>query len=121
MTQSPPAPPTSGCTAVLVAVLPGPDRKRTQSIYRYRVAFRGADAERPGCLVLWEVAGGRQPYQVALERDDAGRTHWHCTCADAVFRGELEPGHVCKHVRALQSFGPPVPGQPARNPVRRTA
>jgi hypothetical protein len=113
MTHTLPAPPTAGCSAVLIAVLPGPDRKRTQSIYRYRVTYRG-DAERPGCLVLWEVNGGRQPYQVALERDDAGRLHWHCTCADAVFRGELEADHVCKHVRALREFTPPTP---ARRPA----
>ena len=114
MTAAPAAP----TAAILIAVLPGPDRKRTQSIYRYRVAFRGPDGDR-GCVALWEVSGGRQAYQVALERDDAGRLHWHCTCADAVYRGELEPDHVCKHVRALRTFVPD-PTRPTA-PTRRSA
>jgi hypothetical protein len=44
------------------------------------------------------------PYQVALERDEAGNLRLHCTCADAIFRGE-EQGHFCKHVLGLLRIG----------------
>ena len=54
-----------------------------------------------GCVMAWEVSGGRGPYQVALERLSPGRMKWHCTCADAVYRGEQDPNHVCKHVTGL--------------------
>ena len=29
---------------------------------------------------------------------------WHCSCADAVYRGESR-AHQCKHVRGLQALG----------------
>ena len=38
-----------------------------------------------------------------MRRTD-GNLRWHCTCADAVFRGERAP-HACKHVRGLQELG----------------
>ena len=47
-------------------------------------------------------------YQIALERDDAARHFWHCTCADAVFKAE-EQGRVCKHVQGLLDFAPTLP------------
>ncbi len=46
-------------------------------------------------------------YQIALERETDGNLHWHCTCADAIYRGETEPNHVCKHVRGLTHWGRP--------------
>jgi hypothetical protein len=82
------------------AVLPGPDRRRTFTPYAYRLTYRAPAEGTAGCVLLWEVAGGRMRYQIALERDEAGELRLHCTCADAVFRGETE-GHVCKHVRGL--------------------
>jgi hypothetical protein len=94
-------------SAVMIAVLPGPDRKRTQSLYRYHLTHR-SEGPGPGCLAQWAVEGGRLSYQVALERDDQGRLHWHCTCADAVYRGEDDAHHVCKHVRGLHEFGLPL-------------
>jgi hypothetical protein len=88
-----------------LAVLPGPDRKRTSHLYQYRLTYRNLDANPIGCVGTWEVIGGRMPYQIALERDDAGRHAWHCTCADAVYKAE-EQGRVCKHVQGLLDFGP---------------
>jgi hypothetical protein len=91
-------------SAVVFASLPGPTRKRAPSAYCYRLTYRNPDHHAPGCVLLWEVDGGRQPYQIALEREAAGSLRWHCTCADAVYRGEDAP-HVCKHVRGLQDLG----------------
>jgi hypothetical protein len=93
---------------VYLAVLPGPDRKRSRSLYHYRLAYRTAYPEQSGCVALWEVIGGRMAYQVALERNDAGRFFWHCTCADAVYRAE-EQGRVCKHVQGLLEFSAALP------------
>jgi len=89
---------------VVFANLPGPTRKRAPSAYCYRLTYRNADPAEPGCVLLWEVDGGRQPYQIALERESTGSLRWHCTCADAVYRGEDAP-HRCKHIRGLQALG----------------
>jgi len=48
--------------------------------------------------------GGREVYQIALERQASGRLRWHCSCADAVYRGETR-AKPCKHVRGLQALG----------------
>ncbi|HZT79088.1 MAG TPA: hypothetical protein VFA26_02605 [Gemmataceae bacterium] len=93
-------------TPVLFTVLPGPDRKRTRTFYRYRLTYRNPDAGAVGCGMIWEVSGGRHAYQIALERDEAGNVRLHCTCADAVFRAE-EEGRFCKHVLGLLDFGKP--------------
>jgi len=87
-------------TSELQAVIPGPDRKRTNTCYRYRVLYRAPQSGAIGCMMVWEVTGGREPYQVALERCESGQRVWHCTCADSVFRGEKTP-HQCKHVKGL--------------------
>jgi hypothetical protein len=98
-----------GVSTAVFTLLPGPARARTEVPYRYRLTYRNPDRDAPGCLMLWEVSGGRLPYQIALERDDAGRQRLHCTCADAVFRAEAE-SRVCKHVSGLLAFGrPPHP------------
>ena len=89
---------------VAFASLPGPTRDRAPSPYCYRLTYRNLDPAEPGCVLLWDVHGGRQPYQIALERESAGTLRWHCTCADAVYRGEDAP-HVCKHVRGLLELG----------------
>jgi hypothetical protein len=91
-------PPADGLTVLL----PGPDRKRSAAVYRYRVTYRAAEPQTAGCLMTWEVCGGRMAYQIAVERQEGGRVRLHCTCADAVFRGELT-GQPCKHVRGLVS------------------
>lgn len=88
--------------AILSLALPGPDRKRTQSLYHYRVSYRNPDPTQPGCSMTWQVSGGREPYQIALERMTDGARRWHCTCADAVYRGENKPGYACKHVQGLK-------------------
>ncbi len=88
--------------AVVCASLPGPTRKRTPSVYRYHLTYRNPEPRDPGCVLLWDVHGGRQPYQIALEREPAGTLRWHCTCADAVYRGEDAP-HTCKHIRGLHA------------------
>jgi hypothetical protein len=89
---------------VVFTSLPGPTRKREPSPYCYRLSYRNPHPHRPGCLLLWAVYGGREEYQIVLERDMTGKLHWHCTCADAVYRGEDAP-HTCKHVRGLRSLG----------------
>jgi hypothetical protein len=92
-----------------VCSLPGPDRKRTPTVYLYRVVYRAPDRHEPGCVMAWEVAGGRLPYQVALERLPAGGLAWHCSCADAVYRGD-DPRHLCKHVRGVMDCLPATDG-----------
>lgn len=87
----------------LLASLPGPTRKREPSPYRYRLTYRNPQPREPGCVLLWDVSGGREAYQIALERQTSGTLCWHCTCADAVYRGEDAP-HTCKHVFGLWSI-----------------
>lgn len=96
--------PAALASAVWFTSLPGPSRKRQPSPYCYRLTHRNPVAAEPGCVLLWEVYGGRETYQIVLEREQSGRLRWHCTCADAVYRGEDAP-HVCKHVRGLQLLG----------------
>ena len=48
-----------------------------------------------------------------LERKPDGSHRWHCSCADAVYRGEDDPRHQCKHVRGLVDYLPTV-GTPVR-------
>lgn len=91
-------------SAALLAILPGPDRKRTASFYHYRLLYRSPEPQAPGCVLTWEVHGGRQSYQVTLERQDTGALRWHCTCADAVYRAENE-GRYCKHLDGLLHLG----------------
>lgn len=90
--------------AVLFALLPGPDRKRVTRPYGYRLTYRNPDADGSGCVMLWEVSGGRLHYQIALEREEGGGLRLHCSCADAIFRCESE-GRLCKHVRGLLEIG----------------
>lgn len=89
---------------VSFASIPGPTRKRDPAPYCYRVVYESMEPHLPGCVLQWDVMGGRDIYQVALERQENGRLRWHCTCADAVYRGERRPG-PCKHVRGLQTAG----------------
>lgn len=91
--------------AFFFTTLPGPGRKRARSPYCYRLLYLNSRPLREGCTLLWEVLGGRSPYQVALEREAAGRLRWHCTCADAVYRGEDSADYRCKHVRGLVELG----------------
>ena len=88
-------------------VLPGPDRKRKPGEYAYRLIYQCGDAKAVGCLGVWEVTGGRDVYQIALEQQIGGWRVWHCTCADAVYRAEPQ-GRVCKHVLGLLALGPPL-------------
>jgi hypothetical protein len=92
----------------VVALLPGPDRKRVPSIYQYGLTYRNTDPNAAGCVTQWQVCGGRMPYQIVLERDETGSLRLHCTCADAVFRGETAAAHFCKHVRGLLQLGTPT-------------
>jgi hypothetical protein len=91
---------------VLFTLLPGPDRKRTEQTYCYRLTYRNPVDSEVGCVMTWEVSGGRLTYQIALERDRAGELHLHCTCADAVYRAD-EEGRQCKHLRGLLAFASP--------------
>jgi hypothetical protein len=93
-------------TPFLIRHLPGPTRKRTTSPYGYRLTYRNPDPCAAGCVLLWEVSGGRLLYQIALEREESGFVRLHCTCADAIFRAEAE-GRWCKHLRGLLEFGRP--------------
>lgn len=98
--------PRAGLGAMTVT-LPGTDRKRSPAAYSYQVTYRAPDAAAVGCVTTWAVRGGREPYQVALERTEAGSLHWHCSCADAAYRGDDRP-HPCKHVAGLRDCLPPV-------------
>jgi hypothetical protein len=93
------------CAALTVVTLPGPTRRRSEAPYCFRLTYRNPDRAAEGCALLWEVDGGRLPYQIALEREAGGRLRWHCTCADAVYRGEDVPDHRCKHVCGLLRVG----------------
>jgi hypothetical protein len=99
---------------LVTLMLPGSDRKRSLALYQYRVTYRNPRPGETGCAMTWEVSGGRLPYQIAAERLADGNLRWHCTCADAVYRGEDRPDHVCKHVHGLLETMPPV-----INPVRK--
>ena len=57
---------------VLLTLLPGPDRKRVQRTYSYRLTYRNPQANAPGCRTIWEVTGGRLIYQIVLEQTAAG-------------------------------------------------
>lgn len=87
-------------------LLAGPDRRRLPQAYEFLLRYRSQESAQIGCVALWEVRGGRLPYQVALERGEDGQLHWHCTCADAVYRGEKVMRHACKHVRGLRDMLP---------------
>ena len=41
--------------AVLIAMLPGPDRKRTETLYQYRLIYRQRQFDIEGCMLLWHV------------------------------------------------------------------
>ena len=100
--------------ALITLVLPGPDRKRQPVPYHYRITFRTPAPTEPGCVATWEVYGGREDYQISLERSPGGELLWHCTCADAVYRADdTNPNpHYCKHIRGLRELfelvAPPV-------------
>ena len=86
---------------MITLVLPGPDRKRSLAPYLYRMTFRTATPGEPGCAATWEIYGGRENYQISLERTGGGELLWHCTCPDAVYRADEANPHYCKHVRGL--------------------
>src|SRR5579872_3976489 len=93
-------------------VLPGPTRKRLPSAYSFNLAYRNSNQNEAGCVAVWEVLGGREGYQIALERTEKNQLRWHCCCADAVFRQNDLQTHHCKHVRGLfevfETIGTPV-------------
>jgi hypothetical protein len=98
---------------LLLTTIAGPDRKRTPAVYQYRMVYRNPESV-AGCRMVWEVSGGRTTYQVAVEKKENGEVAWHCTCPDAVYRGELTRHHVCKHVHGLLDCTltePPPPAQ----------
>lgn len=95
---------TTLATSVVYTLLPGATRKRAETPYRYRLIYRNPNPRESGCLLLWEVAGGRTSYQVALEKHANGRSEWHCTCADAIYRGSFT-NHLCKHILGVKALG----------------
>ena len=121
MNYNPPEPiEVSDAGGVILTLLPGPDRKRTNAVYRYHVRYRNHDPAEPGCLMTWEVLGGREGYQISLERTSCGTFRWHCTCADAIYRGDDDHRHRCKHVRGLTTCIPTfLEAEPAI--IRRSA
>ncbi len=103
--------------ALITLILPGPDRKRTLSPYHFRITYRNPEPADPGCVMTWDVLGGRETYQIALERTPGGEHVWHCSCPDAIYREQDRLAHRCKHVRGLMSLcetiGTPVRRLPA--------
>jgi len=106
--------------ALITLILPGPDRKRTPAPYHYRMTYRNPEPGEPGCVITWEVLGGREEYQISLERTDGGDLLWHCTCPDAVYHGEYRNAHRCKHVQGLMDVFEPL-GTPVRRVSARAA
>jgi hypothetical protein len=113
-------PKTQPVLGMMMLILPGPDRRRSHSLYQYRVTYRSTDPDERGCIMTWDVTGGRLPYQVAVERTVGGELRWHCSCADAVYRGEDNPNHLCKHVAGLIETIPTI-GTPVRREMARAA
>lgn len=111
-TMTTPIAPKSPFTLITV-ILPGPDRKRTPAPYHYRVTYRNPEPREPGCVMTWEVLGGRELYQVALERTAGGDHVWHCTCPDAVYHHEYRHACGCKHVHGLMGLFDTI-GDPVR-------
>jgi predicted nucleic acid-binding Zn finger protein len=73
--------------------------------YTFRRVFSAEPGVREGCLGVWEVLGGKENYQIAIEAVAGGWQQWHCTCPDAVYRsGPI--GRACKHVVALRKANP---------------
>ncbi|MBA4189536.1 MAG: hypothetical protein C0467_16235 [Planctomycetaceae bacterium] len=105
------ATPSSSFTLITM-MLPGPDRKRIPSPYHFRVTYRNPNPGETGCIVTWEVRGGREQYQISLERTDDDALVWHCTCPDAVYHADYRHACGCKHVQGIkqvfESIGNPV-------------
>jgi hypothetical protein len=80
--------------------LPGPSRQKLPSAYDYRCIWHNADRKAVGCLDVWEVHGGRDVYQIAVEQLPGGWRRWTCTCPNAVYTSE-PLGRACKHVLGL--------------------
>lgn len=103
--------------ALITLLLPGPSRKRVPAPYHFRVTYRNPDPAEPGCVMTWAVRGGREEYQLALERQADGHLLWHCTCPDAVYHADHRNAHHCKHVQGLvgllDTIGNPVARHPA--------
>ncbi len=100
--------------AIVTVVLPGPDKKRAPAPYMFRVTYRNPNPSEPGCVMTWNVTGGREEYQIAAERANDGHLNWHCTCPDAVYNGENRRAYRCKHIHGLQALM-----ETTGNPVRR--
>lgn len=83
--------------------LTGPTRRQGQVPYLFHLIYRASGTKHLGCVLLWMIQGGREPYQIALERTEYGQMIWHCTCADFVYRRNREGCH-CKHVNALAAL-----------------
>ena len=84
----------------LLTLLPGITRKRLPHVYQFRRTYTRTPGDDTTCLATWDVLGGREPYQIASEQTSNGDVLWHCTCADATFRGTTKY-YRCKHVRGL--------------------
>src|SRR3954471_3804427 len=110
-----PAMSTEPTPLLYLAVLPGPDRKRSRHLYHYRLTYRSPRPEECGCVAVWEVGGGGMSYQVALEREGG---------ADVVRggAGEGQPAppllalHLCRRSLPGRGRGPGVQARtgPAR-------
>ncbi len=84
----------------LLTLLPGVTRKRLPHVYQFRKTYTRTPACDTSCLATWDVLGGREVYQIASEQTSNGDVLWHCTCADATFRGKTRY-YRCKHVSGL--------------------
>lgn len=109
--------PASSFTLITM-LLPGPDRKRIPSPYHFRMTYRNPDPAEPGCVATWEVRGGRDEYQISLERTDDANLVWHCTCPDAVYHADYRHACGCKHVQGLRQVFESL-GNPQRRPTAR--
>jgi len=105
---------------LITMMLPGPDRKRLPAPYHFRVTYQNPHPNEPGCVATWEVRGGRDEYQISLERTEEFDQRWHCTCPDAVYHADSRHACGCKHVQGLRQVYETI-GNSSQRHLTRTA
>ena len=80
--------------SVFVCPLPGPSRKRTETLYRFRLIHEGKEGDE--CRLIWQCDGGKDLYQQTL----AAGGDWECSCPAFTFKRR----GTCKHLCAVWIF-----------------
>lgn len=90
-------------TPALLIYLRSSSRRHPYAPYIYTLAHRSRDLNRPGCIAVWHVTGGRGRYQITIERTETGALSYQCDCADHVYRSRDMP-HECKHLAGMRNL-----------------